>query len=182
MINEFSASTAGDDVEYVELLAQPGADLSAYRVLEIEGDSGTGSPYGVVDEVIAFGAPAADGRALASLPVNALENGTLSLLLVARVHRRAGQRPRHEQRRRAGPAHRRHPGRRDRRERRRSRRPHLRRHHARRRLTTASPSPPAAPLASPTAPTPTPPPTGCATTSTRPASPAIPARWSQGRP
>ncbi|WP_159603289.1 ExeM/NucH family extracellular endonuclease [Agromyces humi] len=82
VINEFSASTAGDDVEYVELLAQPGADLSAYRVLEIEGDAGTGSPQGLVDEVIAFGAPAADGRALASLPVNALENGTLSLLLV----------------------------------------------------------------------------------------------------
>ena len=80
VINEFSASTAGDDVEYVELLAQPGADLSGYRVLEIEGDAG--SPFGLVDEVISFGAPDADGRSLASLAVNALENGTMSLLLV----------------------------------------------------------------------------------------------------
>ena len=35
VINEFSASTAGTDVEYVELLAEPGTDLSGVRVLEI---------------------------------------------------------------------------------------------------------------------------------------------------
>jgi predicted extracellular nuclease len=79
VINEFSASTAGTDVEYVELLAAPGADLSGLRVLEIEGDAPV---FGVVDEVISFGAPDADGRALATLPANALENGTVSLLLV----------------------------------------------------------------------------------------------------
>lgn len=79
VINEFSASTAGTDVEYVELLAAPGTDLSGYRVLEIEGDAPV---FGVVDEVISFGAVDADGRALASLPANALENGTVSLLLV----------------------------------------------------------------------------------------------------
>ncbi|SFR87576.1 hypothetical protein SAMN04487846_0173 [Microbacterium sp. cf046] len=85
VINEFSASTAGTDVEYVELLAPPGTDLSAYRVLEIEGDAtatGDRSPAGVVDEVIAFPAPDASGRSLVSLAANALENGTLSLLLV----------------------------------------------------------------------------------------------------
>ncbi|MDQ0893942.1 ExeM/NucH family extracellular endonuclease [Agromyces ramosus] len=81
VINEFSANTVGTaDVEYVELLAEPGADLSAYRVLEVEGDAGTS--LGFVDEVIAFGAPDADGRALASLANGALENGTISLLLV----------------------------------------------------------------------------------------------------
>lgn len=79
VINEFSASTAGTDVEYVELLAAPGTDLSGYRVLEIEGDAPV---FGVVDDVISFGAVDADGRALASLPANALENGTVSLLLV----------------------------------------------------------------------------------------------------
>jgi predicted extracellular nuclease len=79
VINEFSASTAGTDAEYVELLAAPGTDLSGYRVLEIEGDAPV---FGVVDEVISFGAADADGRALASLPANALENGTVSLLLV----------------------------------------------------------------------------------------------------
>ncbi|HET6673236.1 MAG TPA: ExeM/NucH family extracellular endonuclease [Agromyces sp.] len=88
VINEFSASTAGTDVEYVELLGEASTDLSTYAVLEIEGDvtssSGSATPTapGVVDEVITFGAPDADGRALASLAPNALENGTISLLLV----------------------------------------------------------------------------------------------------
>ena len=79
IINEFSANTVGTDVEYVELLGTVGADLSAYRVLEIEGDGE--SNIGAVDEVISFATPA-DGRALASLAANALENGTMSLLLV----------------------------------------------------------------------------------------------------
>lgn len=81
VINEFSANTVGTaDVEYVELLAEPGSDLSAYRVLEVEGDAGTS--LGFVDEVLAFGAPDADGRALVSLANGALENGTITLLLV----------------------------------------------------------------------------------------------------
>ncbi|GAA4374022.1 ExeM/NucH family extracellular endonuclease [Agromyces bauzanensis] len=80
VINEFSASTTGNDVEYVEVLVEPGTDLSDYRVLELEGDSG--STLGFVDEVVAFGTPDADGRALVWLPANALENGTVSLLLV----------------------------------------------------------------------------------------------------
>lgn len=88
VINEFSASTDSTDVEYVELLGEPGTDLSTYRVLEIEGDvtSSSGSPAptapGVVDEVISIGAPDAAGRALVSLPANALENGSISLLMV----------------------------------------------------------------------------------------------------
>ena len=83
VINEFSANIDGTDVEgseYVEVLGAPGADLSAYTVLEIEGDSGTA--IGVVDEVIALGTAEADGRILAPLPSNGLENGTISLLLV----------------------------------------------------------------------------------------------------
>ncbi|WP_164743461.1 ExeM/NucH family extracellular endonuclease [Microbacterium sulfonylureivorans] len=82
VINEFSASTAGDDVEFVELLSTPTSDLSAYRVLEIEGDSSTTPAFGVVDEVVSFPAADASGRALASLANGALENGTMSLLLV----------------------------------------------------------------------------------------------------
>jgi len=78
-INEFSASTTGADVEYVEIYGTPDTDYSAYSVLEIEGDS-TGA--GVVDEVISLGTTDADGFYLASLPANALENGTISLLLV----------------------------------------------------------------------------------------------------
>ncbi|WP_243075893.1 ExeM/NucH family extracellular endonuclease [Microbacterium sp. SS28] len=79
VINEFSASTAGTDVEFIELLAAPGADLSGYRVLEIEGDA---PATGTVDGVFAPGTPDAAGRVLLSLPANELENGTVSLLLV----------------------------------------------------------------------------------------------------
>ncbi len=78
-INEFSASTTGTDVEYVEIYGDPSTDYSAYTLLEIEGDT-TGA--GVVDEVIAIGATDANGLWLDSLAANALENGTLSLLLV----------------------------------------------------------------------------------------------------
>lgn len=79
VINEFSASTVGTDVEYVEIYGDPNTDYSAYTVLEIEGD---GSSSGTVDEVIAIGTTDANGLYLASLPASALENGTISLLLV----------------------------------------------------------------------------------------------------
>jgi uncharacterized protein len=82
-INEFSASTVGTDVEYVEFFGASNTDYSAYTALEIEGDSATsGAGQGVVDEIISLGTTNADGLYLASLPANALENGTLSLLLV----------------------------------------------------------------------------------------------------
>jgi predicted extracellular nuclease len=80
VINEFSASTAGTDVEYVEILGAADTDLSAYAVLEIEGDSG--SAAGTIDEVVNLGATNAEGRLLVSLPAGALENGTITLLLV----------------------------------------------------------------------------------------------------
>ncbi|WP_260837426.1 ExeM/NucH family extracellular endonuclease [Microbacterium sp. SLBN-146] len=79
VINEFSASTAGTDVEYVELLARGVSDLSGYALLGIEGDAPV---FGVVDNVLTFPAPDATGRSLLELPANTLENGTLSLLLV----------------------------------------------------------------------------------------------------
>lgn len=78
-INEFSASTAGTDVEYVELFGTPSTDYSVYTILEIEGE---GAGIGVVDEVIAVGTTNANGFWLGNLPANALENGTLTLLLV----------------------------------------------------------------------------------------------------
>jgi predicted extracellular nuclease len=78
-INEFSASTTGTDVEWIEIFGSPDTDYSAYTILEIEGDT-TGA--GVVDEVITVGTTNAGGLWLASLPANALENGTITLLLV----------------------------------------------------------------------------------------------------
>ena len=80
VINEFSASTTGTDVEYVEIFGSPNTDYSAYTVLELEGDSSSNT--GTVDEVISLGTTDADGFYLASLPANALENGSISLLLV----------------------------------------------------------------------------------------------------
>lgn len=80
VINEFSASTAGDDVEFVEIYGSPDTNYSAYTVLEIEGDSG--SAIGTVDEVIAVGTTGAGGLWLADLAANTLENGTITLLLV----------------------------------------------------------------------------------------------------
>ena len=79
-INEFSASTTGTDVEYVEIYGEPDTDLSAYTVLEIEGDAG--SYTGVITEVIAIGTTDANGFYLADLPANSLQNNTLTLLLV----------------------------------------------------------------------------------------------------
>jgi predicted extracellular nuclease len=80
VINEFSASTAGTDVEYVEVYGAPSTDLSNLTVLEIEGDAT--SATGTVDEVIRLGTTDLAGFYLASLPANALENGTITLLLV----------------------------------------------------------------------------------------------------
>lgn len=80
VINEFSASTTGTDVEYVEFFGDPSTDYSAYTLLEIEGDSD--AAVGTVDEVILLGTTDANGLYLANLPANALENGTITLLLV----------------------------------------------------------------------------------------------------
>jgi uncharacterized protein len=80
-INEFSASTAGTDVEYVEFYGDPSTDYSAYTLLEIEGDF-SGTATGTVDEVISLGTTDVNGFYLANLPANALENGTITLLLV----------------------------------------------------------------------------------------------------
>jgi len=80
-LNEFSASTVGTDVEYVEVYGAPSTDYSAYTILEIEGDF-SGTATGTIDEVIAVGSTAANGLWLGNLPANALENGTITLLLV----------------------------------------------------------------------------------------------------
>jgi uncharacterized protein len=80
VINEFSASTAGTDVEYIEIFGEAATDFSAHTLLEIEGDSGTS--VGTIDEVVAVGTTDAGGFWLGNLPANALENGTITLLLV----------------------------------------------------------------------------------------------------
>nr|WP_274387605.1 ExeM/NucH family extracellular endonuclease [Salsipaludibacter albus] len=81
VINEFSASTTGTDVEYVELYGPADTDLSAYTVLQVEGDEGS-SNFGTVIGDYAVGTTDAAGFALLDSPSPALQNGTLSLLLV----------------------------------------------------------------------------------------------------
>ena len=88
VINEFSVSTTGADVEYVEVLGEPLTDYSRYAILEIEGD-GTGA--GIVDEVLPLGSTDADGRLLLSVPANTFENGSLTLMLVQNFAGSPGQ-------------------------------------------------------------------------------------------
>ncbi len=83
VINEFSASTAGTDVEFVEFFGSPNTDYSTYTLLGIEGDfNATNSSEGSVDNIIALGTTDASGFLLVSVAANVFENGTLSFLLV----------------------------------------------------------------------------------------------------
>ena len=81
VINEFSASTTGTDVEYVEVWSAPSTDLSDLTILEIEGDF-SGTATGTIDEVIPLGSTDAQGLWLQNLAPDTLENGTITLLLV----------------------------------------------------------------------------------------------------
>ncbi|HUO86995.1 MAG TPA: hypothetical protein VM617_06360, partial [Thermoanaerobaculia bacterium] len=79
-LNEFVANHAGSDTdEYVEVFGDPGTDYSAFTVLQIEGD---GAGAGVVDSAFPVGATDAAGFWVTPFLANALENGTLTLLLV----------------------------------------------------------------------------------------------------
>ncbi len=80
VINEFSASTAGTDVEYLEVLGAPRTDYSGLSILQVEGDS-TSAARGRVVTSTPVGTTDADGRWHVDLPANTLENGTLTLLL-----------------------------------------------------------------------------------------------------
>ncbi|MFB9731815.1 ExeM/NucH family extracellular endonuclease [Ornithinimicrobium kibberense] len=80
VINEFSASTTGTDVEFLEVLGAPDTDYGNLHILEVEGDADSAS--GAVDEAVAVGATDAEGRWYTDLEANTLENGTMTLLLV----------------------------------------------------------------------------------------------------
>lgn len=79
VINEFSCSTTGTDVEYIEIFGLTDTNYDNLTILEIEGDT-TGA--GVIDEIVQVGSTNSEGLWLASLPANTLENGTITLLLV----------------------------------------------------------------------------------------------------
>ncbi len=80
VINEYSASTTGADVEYIEVFGTPDHDFSNLTLLELEGDGA--SNMGTVDDVIPVGTTDANGYLLINLAADTLENGTITLLLV----------------------------------------------------------------------------------------------------
>jgi hypothetical protein len=59
VLNEFSASTTGTDVEWVEVFGDPSTDYSGFTVLEVEGD--ITSTSSTIDEVIAVGTTGPSG-------------------------------------------------------------------------------------------------------------------------
>ncbi|HSK28180.1 MAG TPA: lamin tail domain-containing protein, partial [Jiangellales bacterium] len=80
VINEFVANHVGTDTnEYVEVKGSPATDYSAYSVIQLEGDAGGA---GVVDSVHPVGTTNSTGHWSTGFLTNALENGTLTLLLV----------------------------------------------------------------------------------------------------
>lgn len=80
VLNEFVFNHTGTDShEYVEVFGAPSTDLSAYSILEIEGD-GTGA--GTVDGVYSVGSTDPSGFWDTGFLVGEFENGTVTILLV----------------------------------------------------------------------------------------------------
>lgn len=81
VINEFSASTTGTDVEYLEVYGDGDTDYSDLTILQVEGDASS-SARGTVVGSYPVGTTDADGLWLGDLAANSLQNGTLTLMLV----------------------------------------------------------------------------------------------------
>jgi uncharacterized protein len=80
VINEFVANHTGTDTnEYVEVKGSADTDYSNYAVIQVEGDAGG---TGVVDSIHPVGTTNATGHWSTGFLSNALENGTMTLLLV----------------------------------------------------------------------------------------------------
>ncbi len=81
VVNEFSASTTGSpDVEWIEVLGTPNSDYSTYTLLEIEGD--VTSAMGNIDRAFPVGTTDGAGFWTTAVGNLAIENGTITLLLV----------------------------------------------------------------------------------------------------
>jgi len=81
VINEFVANHSGTDTdEFIEVYGAPNTDYSAYTVLHVEGDP---TSTGVIDSVHPVGMTDANGIWSTAFLNNKIENGTITLLLVA---------------------------------------------------------------------------------------------------
>ncbi|TRX51757.1 T9SS type A sorting domain-containing protein [Fulvivirga sp. M361] len=80
LINEFVFNHDGTDSnEFIEIFGAGSTDYSTFSILEIEGD---GAAAGLIDEVITIGSTDSQGFWTTPFLSNAIENGTVSLLLV----------------------------------------------------------------------------------------------------
>ncbi|WP_256840001.1 ExeM/NucH family extracellular endonuclease [Ornithinimicrobium faecis] len=82
VINEFSISTTGTDLEFYEVIGAPETDYSDLSILQVEGD-GKSNSRGSVITVDAVGSTDDAGLWSLDLPANRVQNGTLTLLLVS---------------------------------------------------------------------------------------------------
>lgn len=81
VINEFVADHTGSDTnEFVEIFGAPNTNYSGLSILHVEGD---GSGAGVIDSVYNVGTTDANGFWTTAFLANGLENGNITLLLVA---------------------------------------------------------------------------------------------------
>jgi hypothetical protein len=81
VINEFVANHTGTDTdEFIELFSSPNTNLQGLTVLHIEGD---GTSAGIIDSFYNAGTTNAGGFWTTSFLSNAIENGTITLLLVS---------------------------------------------------------------------------------------------------
>lgn len=82
VINEFSASTTGDDVEFLEVYGEPEADYSELSILQVKADV----PHNQTGQVLSVhevGTTDVDGFWSTDLATDTLQNGSISLLLVS---------------------------------------------------------------------------------------------------
>jgi hypothetical protein len=81
IINEIYKKQPGTDFhEFVEIVGAPDTDYSAYTVVILEGDAGTGA--GVIDRVYPIGTTGADGLFAIPFVSDEIENGSETVLLV----------------------------------------------------------------------------------------------------
>jgi len=83
VINEFTFNHVGTDTnEYLEAAGSPNTNYSAYSLLVIEGDPGSGASVGAIDRIYPLGTTNGSGIWVTPYINNQLENGTQTVLLV----------------------------------------------------------------------------------------------------
>ncbi|MEZ5412560.1 MAG: ExeM/NucH family extracellular endonuclease [Acidimicrobiales bacterium] len=82
VLNEVSASTAGADVEYLEIMGTPDTDYGTWSILEIQGITEAPDTPGQVIDVYPLAATDGSGRHTLNLAADRIENDPVTFLLV----------------------------------------------------------------------------------------------------